>query len=136
MILKIFFGVFLISFVNTSHRFSNFKLIVLHNNDMHGRFDQTGKLSDVCRKNDAENNSCFGGFARIAHVVREYRRRAKDGKIPSVLYLNAGDTYTGTIWFALYKENISAEFMNILQPDAMVRLLINHLSVEIKFTLR
>jgi 5'-nucleotidase len=37
-----------------------------------------------------------------------------------VLFLNAGDTYSGSIWFSLYKENITAEFLNAIKPDAMV----------------
>lgn len=125
-VLTTFLAVLLISAINSSHRPSNLKFIVLHNNDMHGRFEQTGRLSDVCRQSDAESNNCYGGFARIANVVRDYRRRAKAGEIPSVLYLNAGDTYTGTVWFALFKENISAEFMNVLKPDAMVKFSIKN----------
>lgn len=37
-----------------------------------------------------------------------------------MLYLNAGDTYTGTAWFTIYKWKIAAEFINALQPDAVV----------------
>lgn len=98
----------------------SFKLIILHNNDMHARFEQTGVLSDKCSKDDADNNKCYGGFARVAHKVREYRRRAEAGEIPKVLYLNAGDTYTGTPWFALYKDKIASDFLKILKPDAIV----------------
>jgi 2',3'-cyclic-nucleotide 2'-phosphodiesterase (5'-nucleotidase family) len=81
----------------------NFKLIILHNNDMHARFEQTNMLSSRCKEQDEVNQKCYGGFARVAHEVREYRRRAKLGEIPSVLYLNAGDTYTG--------ENCSSQFV-------------------------
>ncbi len=35
------------------------------------------------------------------------------------MYLNAGDTYTGTPWFTLYKDNITAAFLDILKPDAI-----------------
>jgi 2',3'-cyclic-nucleotide 2'-phosphodiesterase (5'-nucleotidase family) len=100
----------------------NFKMIILHNNDMHARFEQTGVLSNKCTKKDADNNKCYGGFARVAHEVRRFRKEAADGKIPPVLYLNAGDTYTGTPWFTLYKDKIAAEFLKILKPDATVRL--------------
>ena len=98
----------------------NFELIILHNNDMHARFEQTGVLSDKCTKEDAAINKCYGGFARVAHEVREYRTKAAAGEIPSVLYLNAGDTYTGTPWFALYKDEIASDFLKILKPDAIV----------------
>ncbi|CRK95992.1 CLUMA_CG009432, isoform B, partial [Clunio marinus] len=98
---------------------NNFQFIILHNNDMHARFEQTGVLSNKCSKADADANKCYGGFARVAHEVREYRKQAEDGKIPKVLYLNAGDTYTGTPWFSLYKDKIASDFLKILKPDAI-----------------
>lgn len=100
---------------------ASFELIILHNNDMHARFEQTSKISGKCKMEDANSDSCYGGFARVAHEVREYRRRADAGEIPRVLYLNAGDTYTGTPWFSLYKDKIASDFLKILAPDAIVR---------------
>lgn len=96
----------------------NFQLIILHNNDMHARFEQTGAYGNDCQPADVANNRCYGGFARVAHKVREYRQQEASGGLP-VLYLNAGDTYTGTPWFAVYKDNITASFLNILKPDAI-----------------
>lgn len=52
--------------------------------------------------------------------VKEARRQAASGEGPPVLYLNAGDTYTGTAWFTIYKWKVAAEFLNALQPDAVV----------------
>lgn len=111
----------------------SFKMIILHNNDMHARFEQTGVLSDKCTKTDAELNKCYGGFARVAHEVREYRRRADAGEIPKVLYLNAGDTYTGTPWFSLYKDKIASDFLKILKPDAIVSKLLTMLIFKLIF---
>lgn len=96
-------------------------LLILHNNDMHARFEQTDKLSASCRPDEALENKCYGGFARVSHVLKEYRREAESGG-PSVLYLNAGDTYTGTPWFTIFKDKIVSEFMNILKPDAIVSI--------------
>lgn len=56
----------------------------------------------------------------IAYRVRKYREEAKNGGTP-VLYLNAGDTYGGTVWYTLFKHNITSAFLNKLQPDAMVK---------------
>jgi 5'-nucleotidase len=95
-------------------------LIILHNNDMHARFEQTGVSTPKCSAADVTSNKCFGGFARVANVVRRYRKDAAEGKIPPVLYLNAGDTYAGTPWFTLYTDKITAEFMKILKPDVTV----------------
>ncbi|CAD0202682.1 unnamed protein product [Chrysodeixis includens] len=96
-----------------------FELLILHNNDMHARFEQTSQLSGACTTADREAGKCYGGFPRVAHVVKEARRAAHTGEGPPVLYLNAGDTYTGTAWFTIYKWRIAAEFVNALQPDAV-----------------
>lgn len=45
-----------------------FELIVLHSNDMHGRFDETDKYTNQCEQEDIEANHCYGGFARLANV--------------------------------------------------------------------
>lgn len=42
------------------------ELIILHNNDMHARFEQTGKYSNTCQMDDVLSNRCYGGFARVA----------------------------------------------------------------------
>ncbi|KAK5641697.1 hypothetical protein RI129_010244 [Pyrocoelia pectoralis] len=91
----------------------NLKLLILHNNDMHARFEETSRTSGTCK----DKSNCYGGFGRVLHVVREARKAAADGTGPPVLYLNAGDTYTGTSWFSVHKWKIAADFMNLLQPD-------------------
>uniref|UniRef100_A0A1B0FBT2 5'-nucleotidase n=1 Tax=Glossina morsitans morsitans TaxID=37546 RepID=A0A1B0FBT2_GLOMM len=94
------------------------EFIILHNNDMHARFEQTSKTTGKCTPEMANTNKCYGGFARVAYEVRKYRQEAENGG-PSVLYLNAGDTYTGTPWFTIFKDNITAAFLNKLKPDAI-----------------
>lgn len=58
--------------------------------------------------------------------VKKARAAAAAGEGPPVLYLNAGDTYTGTAWFTIYKWKIAAEFINALQPDAVVSSSTSH----------
>lgn len=65
--------------------------------------------------------------------VRKYREEAKNGGTP-VVYLNAGDTYTGTAWFTVFKDNITSAFLNKLQPDAIVRYSITLWTKDILFT--
>lgn len=43
------------------------ELIILHNNDMHARFEQTSANSNTCSKDDVTNNRCYGGFARVGY---------------------------------------------------------------------
>lgn len=45
-----------------------FELLILHNNDMHARFEQTSQLSGTCTTADREAGKCYGGFPRVAHV--------------------------------------------------------------------
>ncbi|XP_049706544.2 protein 5NUC isoform X1 [Helicoverpa armigera] len=97
----------------------SFELLILHNNDMHAHFEQSSQRSGTCTNDDREAGKCYGGFPRVAHVVKEARAAALNHTGPPVLYLNAGDTYTGTAWFTIYKWKIAAEFVNALQPDAV-----------------
>lgn len=62
-------------------------------------------------------NQCYGGFPRIATLVK----RAKSSSTPT-LFLNAGDTYSGSKWFDNYKWEVVAHFLKLLSLDAMVRI--------------
>lgn len=44
-----------------------FELIILHNNDMHARFQETDAMSKMCSKEDIMLNKCYGGFARVVY---------------------------------------------------------------------
>lgn len=44
------------------------EFIILHDNDMHARFEQTSANSGKCTEELAKANKCYGGFARVAHV--------------------------------------------------------------------
>ncbi|CAG9773881.1 unnamed protein product [Ceutorhynchus assimilis] len=99
-------------------RANDFDLVILHNNDMHGRFEETERNTGTCQP-DHRNKSCIGGMARTAHVIRAYRERHQKGTGPPVLYLNAGDTFVGTAWFSVFTWNISSTFLNALKPDAV-----------------
>ncbi|XP_046630532.1 protein 5NUC-like isoform X1 [Neodiprion virginianus] len=95
-------------------------LHILHTNDKHSshssnhRFEQTSASSQTCSDSDAVKNKCYGGFARLATVIRNAR-----ASNTSVLYLDAGDTYQGSNWFVVHRWNIVSKFQNILRPDAM-----------------
>lgn len=43
------------------------EFIILHNNDMHARFEQTSANSEKCSEELSKANQCYGGFARVAH---------------------------------------------------------------------
>lgn len=95
------------------------ELLLLHNNDMHAHFEQTDSSSNTCSTKDAVENKCYGGFARVSSIVKQYRHDADNGGA-AVLYLNGGDSYTGTPWYSIFRHQVVTDFMNILKPDAMV----------------
>lgn len=96
----------------------NLDLLILHTNDMHSRFEETSRNSGTCAQHGI--GKCVGGFARVAQVVKSARIAAREGKARQVLFLNAGDTFTGTVWFGVHKTKIAVDFLNLLAPDAAV----------------
>ncbi|XP_068143748.1 protein 5NUC [Drosophila tropicalis] len=89
------------------------KFSIIHNNDMHARYDPVAANYGKCKKSDDAMGLCFGGFARVATIIKEARSNG------SVLYLNAGNTFQGTAWFTVYHGQMVAEMMNMLKPDAL-----------------
>ncbi|KAK0175757.1 hypothetical protein PV327_009483 [Microctonus hyperodae] len=93
---------------------NGWKLRIVHTNDMHARFEQTSALSAKCLPQDANDGKCYGGFARIASLVR----KSRNSTVPTI-FLNAGDTYQGSIWYSVHKWKIVARFLNLLSPDVI-----------------
>ncbi|XP_030082034.1 protein 5NUC-like isoform X2 [Drosophila hydei] len=90
-----------------------FSFTLLHNNDMHARYDPVTNSCGKCPQGDDERGLCFGGFARIATVVTTARAKG------STIYLNAGDTFSGTNWHRVFGGDLAAELLNLLKPDAV-----------------
>ena len=63
--------------------------------------------------------------------IRKIRNESARAGLP-VLYLNAGDTYAGTVWFNIFRDKIVSEFLNLLKPDAMVKKTQLKLPLEFK----
>ncbi|XP_012550294.1 apyrase isoform X1 [Bombyx mori] len=99
-------------FVVVSAHDNRYALNILHYNDFHARFVETSPAGTLCNPTNAP---CIGGFARLATKVRE--RQAAE---PDSLLLNAGDSFQGTIWYNIFRWNVTQEFMNMLKHDAHV----------------
>jgi 5'-nucleotidase len=91
-----------------------FPVSIIHLNDMHARFDETNIFSNTCKEGD----ECIGGYARVVTKVKELLIE-KAAKNP--IYLNAADNFQGTLWYNLYRWNVTSYFLNLLPADAMVR---------------
>jgi len=87
-------------------------LDVVHINDIHSYFEETNKYSSRCRES---SDQCYGGIARIFTKQKEIRDRNPE----STIFLNAGDFYQGTVWYAKYKFEPMIEFGNLLNYTAM-----------------
>jgi len=92
----------------------DFALTILHTNDIHARLAAFDDFGAFCDKAKDAAGKCQGGAARLATAVA--RERAKGGNI---LLLDAGDQFQGTLFFAKYKGEAPAFFMNRLGYDAM-----------------
>lgn len=87
-----------------------FELSIIHINDFHARFEEINEQALPCR----EDETCFGGFARMATVVNGLKLRRKNS-----IFLNAGDNFQGTFWYSLLRYNVTATFLNLLPADAI-----------------
>lgn len=92
-----------------------FTLTLLHTNDLHARFFETDENGFLCLPKRAEEGECYGGVARRATMIK--RTRAEED---NVLLLDAGDVFTGTLWYSVYRGNATSTFLNELEYDAMV----------------
>ena len=92
-----------------------FRLRVLHINDFHARFEQTNKRSSSCSAEDAAEEKCFGGVARLYEAVRQIREEDEN-----VIFLNGGDMYQGTVWYTIFKSEPVIPFMNKMNFTASV----------------
>lgn len=94
----------------TAPPLSTWKMTILHINDPHGHYAAAPALSDP---------NIVGGFARIAHVIKETRAENKSRGIPT-LVLMGGDLLTGTVFSTVWRGAMGAELMNKIGFDAMV----------------
>lgn len=102
----------------------NFNLTILHTNDIHSRFSEINTYGQSCNR-DVE--PCFGGIARLTNAVRQTRQWEEN-----VLFLDAGDVQTGSLWYLTYRGNASVNFMTKLGYDVMVTFFVYILSNQIK----
>ncbi|BFL63126.1 5'-nucleotidase [Roseomonas mucosa] len=74
------------------------RVSIVHFNDFHSHHDPIVAGGAACR----EGKTCFGGAARLATAIREARAAATaDGYAP--LTLDAGDEFTGTLFYTLHR---------------------------------
>jgi 5'-nucleotidase len=98
-----------------------FPLSIVHLNDMHARFEEVNSHANTCKS----NNSCIGGYARVISMVKELKRTR-----PNPLFLNAADNFQGTLWYNVFRWNVTQYFLNLHPADAMV-IICFHFNLEL-----
>ncbi|KAK9511796.1 hypothetical protein O3M35_000389 [Rhynocoris fuscipes] len=82
---------------------------------MHSRILETNRNTGTC----TPPGPCYGGFARVAHMVKEIK-----SLVPNTLFLNAGDTYQGSPLYSIFKWKVLINLMHMLGIDAMVSVIL------------
>ena len=117
------FFVSLIIFANAQDLFP---VSIIHLNDLHARFDETNMQANSC-KNPSE---CIGGYARVVHMVKELKRTR-----PNPIYLNAADNFQGTLWYSIFRWNVTQHFLNLEPAEIMVNFNFQAKSFQVPFYL-
>ncbi|MBO9451387.1 5'-nucleotidase C-terminal domain-containing protein [Tropicibacter sp. R16_0] len=95
---------------------ADYKLTILHTNDIHSRIESINKYDSTCKADDEAEGKCFGGVARIKTMVDSKRAELAD---ENVLLLDAGDPFQGSLFYTTYKGAAEAEFMEAIGYDVM-----------------
>jgi 5'-nucleotidase len=93
---------------------ADFTLTILHTNDFHSRIEPINKYDSGCGAEDAAENKCFGGSARLVTAIRERRAAAVNP-----LLVDGGDQFQGSLFYTYYKGKAAAEMMMALGYQAM-----------------
>ncbi len=94
---------------------AEFKLHILHTNDIHSRIESINKYDSTCDTEGEAASECFGGVARLKTAIDA--KRSELGE--NVIVLDAGDPFQGSLFYTTYKGAAEAEFMEALGYDAM-----------------
>jgi len=97
---------------------ADYTLNILHLNDFHSRIEPINKYDSTCSAEEAAENACFGGVARVKAKIDELRKQITDAG-GNVIVLDAGDQSQGSLMYTTYKGVAEAEFMAEIGFDAM-----------------
>ncbi len=107
------------AFVAAGQSAGAFTLHVLHINDFHSRIESISSSGSTCNAEAETAGECFGGVARLATAIAAKRAEvAAEGG--NLLVLDAGDQFSGSLFFTTFEGQAEIEFMNRIGFDAMV----------------
>lgn len=95
--------------IDTVQMFFFFNLLITEN--LSCRFEEQTTGSVTCY----DSEECIGGIARLYAAIKGLLEEKPDS-----VFLNAGDNFQGTLWYNVFKWNVTQHFLNLLPVDAMV----------------
>src|ERR1700752_4053942 len=102
--------------MSASASFADYTLNILHINDWHSRLESNNKFESTCSAEEEGKGECSGGAARLVTAINQERQKLQG---QNILLLNAGDNFQGSLFYTPYKGKAEAEFLNLMQFDAM-----------------
>jgi 5'-nucleotidase len=95
-----------------------FALTILHTNDVHSRLQPINRFDVNCSAQELAQRQCVGGSARLAARIRAIRAELQAAG-RSLLVLDAGDQFQGSLFYTQYKGDAEADVMNLIGYQAM-----------------
>lgn len=96
-----------------------YSLYLAHINDTHSHFEPSlVHFSQQINKQEVKFDAYCGGYAAIETAVTKQQQQAQKENIPS-LFLHAGDSFQGSLYFSRFKSRANEHLLNLLTPDAM-----------------
>lgn len=96
-----------------------YSLYLAHINDTHSHFEPSLiHFSLDIKQQQVKFDAYCGGYAAIETAVTKQKEIAeKQGDLS--LFLHAGDSFQGSLYFSRFKGEANSHLLNLLQPDAM-----------------
>ena len=100
-----------------AHAAPTHRLTILHMNDFHSRHEPVDVRALTCGTG-ASTDTCFGGSPHLATALAMERKAAEaDGR--TVLLLDAGDQFQGSLFYTVHHGDAELAVMHALGTDAM-----------------
>ncbi len=108
-------GIAGVAMVRLAHGTVGHRLTILHMNDLHSRHEPVDARALACA---AGKPDCYGGTARLATALSR-ERAAAEAQGRSVLLLDAGDQFQGSLFYTAWKGDVELAVMHALGTEAM-----------------
>lgn len=96
-----------------------YSLYLAHINDTHSHFEPSlVHFSLTINQQQVKFDAYCGGYAAIETAVTKQKKQAEKEKLLS-LFLHAGDSFQGSLYFSRFKGRANSHLLNLLKPDAM-----------------